>query len=130
MPGGVNPVVDGAVYSTLITKNCADKQWTAVPVSVGVEHTLAFELGTSFLRKDNTVKDSIGPLAEGGEKYISFVLTAAPGPNTGTLHLVARDAETGTYLGARPDIDGVGGEDSGSSEKDSTPKDKGGGLNE
>ena len=117
VPGGVNPIINDIKYDTVITPGCSEKdpKWVHVDVAIGIKNKIEFEMLPNFERYDNRCKYGTDPywppLVEHQETAIRFALTAAPGAATGAIHLTAQDSVTKQFLSARPNINGISGEE-------------------
>ena len=116
VPGETHVVIDGKEDPQL-TYPCSDinPRWIGIDVPTGVLMQIGFQREPDFLLEDNIAKPPggthWGPFVDGQITYIRKALVAAPGAATGTLQLFARDVETGEYLSARPNINGIAGEE-------------------
>ena len=117
VPGGVYTCIDD-VKDTQLTYACSDvnPRWIGINVPTQTKMKVAFERLPDFTREDNVAKPSpseyyFGPFVDGEVVHIRQALVAAPGAATGVLQLFARDAVSGVYLSARPNINGISGEE-------------------
>ena len=120
VPGGVHPVINNDV-NPQVTYACSDldPKWIGINVPIGGEqqvYKVQFELLPDFERALNTAKKSAaedywGPFVDGQIEHIRHAMVASPGAAMGSLKMNAQDAETGVWLGARPNINGIGGEE-------------------
>jgi hypothetical protein len=113
----VHPVIDND-KNPQTTYSCSDidPRWVGVNVPYGQKIKVQFELLPDFERALNTAKASPteeywGPFVDGQIQHIRHALVASPGAAMGSLKMNAKDAETGVWLGARPNINGIGGEE-------------------
>jgi len=117
VPGGVHPVIDDDV-NPQTTYSCSDlnPRWVGVNVPYGQKIKVQFELLPDFERHLNTAKPSAseeywGPFVDGQVQYIRHAMIASPGAAMGSLKMNAKDIDTEQWLAARPNINGIGGEE-------------------